>query len=133
MVPKDESEPCPEMASGRQSRSRVQTAARYSRLVLYFGCVIKGLSCLIMFRKGFTSRKPTNSIQSKASRPPPLDSSDPPTCGPLVLPSAPLTGLAEFEQTYGGPQLMQFEDASPMPNFMWHAARAFFENGGTHC
>jgi Phage tail sheath protein subtilisin-like domain len=26
---------------------------------------------------------------------------------------------------------MQFEDASPTPNFMWHAARAFFENGGT--
>ena len=50
--------------------------------------------------------------------------------GPLVLPSAPLTGLAEFEQTYGGSQLMQFEDASPMPNFMWQAARAFFENGG---
>ena len=51
--------------------------------------------------------------------------------GPLVLPSAPLTGLAEFEQTYGGSQLMQFEDAPPIPNFMWHAARAFFENGGT--
>jgi phage tail sheath protein FI len=51
--------------------------------------------------------------------------------GPLVLASAPLTGLAEFEQRYGGPQLVQFEDASPMPNFMWHAARAFFENGGT--
>jgi phage tail sheath protein FI len=51
--------------------------------------------------------------------------------GPLVLPSAPLTGLVEFEQTYGGPQFMQFEDASPTPNFMWHAARAFFENGGT--
>jgi phage tail sheath protein FI len=51
--------------------------------------------------------------------------------GPLVLPPAPLTGLVEFEQTYGGPQLMQFDDASPTPNFMWHAARAFFENGGT--
>ncbi len=51
--------------------------------------------------------------------------------GPLALPAAPLTGLLEFEQTYGGPQLMQFEDASPTPNFMWHAARAFFENGGT--
>ncbi len=26
---------------------------------------------------------------------------------------------------------MQFEDASQTPNVMWHAARAFFENGGT--
>jgi hypothetical protein len=51
--------------------------------------------------------------------------------GPLVLPSAPLTGVAEFEQTYGGPQPLQFEDASPTPNFMWHAARALFKNGGT--
>lgn len=51
--------------------------------------------------------------------------------GSLLLRSAPLTSLADFEQTYGGPQLMQFEDSSPTPNFMWHAARAFFENGGT--
>jgi hypothetical protein len=49
--------------------------------------------------------------------------------GPLVLPSAPLTSLADFEQT--GQQLMQVEDATSIPNFMWHAARAFFENGGT--
>ena len=51
--------------------------------------------------------------------------------GPLVLPSEPITSLFEFEQTYGGSQPMQFEEASPMPNFMWHATRAFFENGGT--
>ena len=50
--------------------------------------------------------------------------------GPFALPSAPLTSLAEFEQTYGGPEPLQFEDASPIPNFLWHAARAFFENGG---
>lgn len=51
--------------------------------------------------------------------------------GPLVLPVAPITSLADFEQIYGGSQPMQFENTSTMPNFMWHAARAFFENGGT--
>ena len=51
--------------------------------------------------------------------------------GPLVLPDAPLTSFADFERIYGGPQPIQFEDAPPMPNFMWHAARAFFENGGS--
>ncbi len=52
--------------------------------------------------------------------------------GPLILPAAPLTSLVEFEEIYGGPAAMQFEDASQTPNVMWHAARAFFENGGTH-
>jgi len=50
--------------------------------------------------------------------------------GPLYVPTEPLTSLIEFEQIYGGPESMQFENASPSPNLMWHAARAFFENGG---
>ncbi len=52
--------------------------------------------------------------------------------GPLVLPDAPLTSLTEFERIYGGSEPMQFEDASAaVPNFLWHAARAFFANGGS--
>ncbi len=51
--------------------------------------------------------------------------------GPLTLPADPISSLSDFENTYGGSQPMQFEGAAPMPNFMWHAARAFFENGGT--
>lgn len=50
--------------------------------------------------------------------------------GPLALPPYALTSLAEFERTYGDGQPLQFDGAPLTPNFMWHAARAFFENGG---
>ncbi len=50
--------------------------------------------------------------------------------GPLALPPDALTSLAEFERTYGDGQPLQFDGAPPAPNFMWHAARVFFENGG---
>ena len=49
----------------------------------------------------------------------------------------PLTSLADFERIYGGFENLEFEVADTagtklesQHNYMWHAARAFFENGG---
>ena len=49
--------------------------------------------------------------------------------GPLDLEPEIITSLVEFERTYGGREKLQFEDAE-IHNYMWHAARAFFEEGG---
>jgi len=49
--------------------------------------------------------------------------------GPVDLPLDVVTGLGEFERVYGDRQQMQF-GASPTHNYLWHAARAFFEEGG---
>ncbi len=51
--------------------------------------------------------------------------------GPVNLPLDVVTSIGEFERTYGDRQQMEFEDSSPTHNYMWHAARAFFDNGGT--
>lgn len=51
--------------------------------------------------------------------------------GPVNLPPDVITSIGEFERTYGDRQQMQFEGSSPTHNYMWHAARAFFEQGGT--
>src|SRR5215472_9059275 len=50
--------------------------------------------------------------------------------GPVELPLDVVTGLSEFERTYGDRQQMQFGGSSPTHNYMWHAVRAFFEEGG---
>jgi phage tail sheath protein FI len=54
--------------------------------------------------------------------------------GPIGAGSRPLTSLREFEQAYGGPADLDLGDV-PDParrlNFVAHAARAFFDNGGT--
>src|SRR5689334_19225919 len=57
--------------------------------------------------------------------------------GPVDLPLEVVTSLVEFERTYGDRHRLEFwaEDDSalidpPQHNYMWHAARAFFENGG---
>src|SRR5882724_1914149 len=51
--------------------------------------------------------------------------------GPVNLPLDVITSIGEFERTYGDRQQMEFESSSPTHNYMWHAARAFFEEGGT--
>lgn len=51
--------------------------------------------------------------------------------GPVKLPLDVVTSIGEFERTYGDRQQMEFEGSSPTHNYMWHAARAFFDNGGT--
>ena len=41
-----------------------------------------------------------------------------------------LTSVVEYEREYGDGAEMQLADGTGVPNYMWHAARAFFENGG---
>jgi len=54
--------------------------------------------------------------------------------GPLDIQPDILTSLVEFERTYGGKERLQLgaDDSSvvPVDNYMWQAARAFFEEGG---
>lgn len=50
--------------------------------------------------------------------------------GPTNIPPDVITSLGEFERVYGDRQQMQFHTSSPTHNYMWHAARAFFEEGG---
>jgi phage tail sheath protein FI len=51
--------------------------------------------------------------------------------GPVNLPLDVLTSIGEFERTYGDRQQMQFDGSLTLHNYMWHAARAFFDEGGT--
>jgi hypothetical protein len=44
--------------------------------------------------------------------------------------SALLVSLSDFERNYGGGAVLTFGRKTSAPNFMWHAARAFFANGG---
>lgn len=50
--------------------------------------------------------------------------------GPLDIEPEIITSLVEFERTYGGKERLEFEDGTTIDNYMWHAARAFFEEGG---
>jgi phage tail sheath protein FI len=55
--------------------------------------------------------------------------------GPTDMASDVITSLGDFEQVYGGRQQLVFQNADgtsqpPMHNYMWHAVRAFFEEGG---
>lgn len=53
--------------------------------------------------------------------------------GPLNIDPEIITSLVEFERTYGGKERLVFtEGGSPVEidNYMWQAARAFFEEGG---
>ena len=57
--------------------------------------------------------------------------------GPLDIEPEIVTSLVEFERTYGGKERLQFSDpadvqfGTDVDNHMWHAARAFFEEGGS--
>jgi uncharacterized protein len=53
--------------------------------------------------------------------------------GPIHLEPDIVTSITEFEQTFdpfGGGGELQFKDAPNAPNFLWHAVRAFFTEGG---
>ncbi len=41
-----------------------------------------------------------------------------------------VTNLFEFERVYGNGQKLEFEGAREISNYQWHAARAFFDEGG---
>lgn len=50
--------------------------------------------------------------------------------GPLDIEPDIVTSLGEFERVYGDGQQLNFSDTGPLHNFLWHAVRAFFEEGG---
>jgi phage tail sheath protein FI len=54
--------------------------------------------------------------------------------GPLDIEPEIVTSLVEFERTYGGKERLHFVDdggtTTEFDNYMWHAVRAFFEEGG---
>jgi phage tail sheath protein FI len=49
--------------------------------------------------------------------------------GPIDIVPDVITSLVEYERTYGDRQQIVF-GGSPRHNYMWHAVRQFFENGG---
>ena len=49
--------------------------------------------------------------------------------GPLDLEPDIVTSLGEFERVYGDRQQLNF-DSAILHNYLWHAARSFFEEGG---
>jgi len=50
--------------------------------------------------------------------------------GPVDLEPDIVTGLVEFERIYGDRQKLEFEGGAKLHNYLWHAVRAFFEEGG---
>src|SRR5882762_10987537 len=50
--------------------------------------------------------------------------------GPIDLEPDVITSLVEFERVYGDRQQLTFAGPATTPNFLWQAARAFFEEGG---
>jgi phage tail sheath protein FI len=51
--------------------------------------------------------------------------------GPLDIEPDILTSLADFEAVYGDRQKLEFsQGAEELDNYLWHAVRAFFEEGG---
>lgn len=50
--------------------------------------------------------------------------------GPVDMLPDIVTSLGEFERIYGDGQQLSYSDAGKQDNFLWHAVRAFFEEGG---
>jgi hypothetical protein len=50
--------------------------------------------------------------------------------GPIDIEPELITSLVEFERMFGDRQKLDFSDAQGVENYMWHAVRAFFEEGG---
>jgi phage tail sheath protein FI len=50
--------------------------------------------------------------------------------GPTNLEPEIITSLAEFERVYGGGEQLHFADGLVLHNYLWHAVRAFFLEGG---
>ena len=50
--------------------------------------------------------------------------------GPVDLEPDIITSLGEFERVYGDRQQLDFTDVGLLHNYLWHAVRAFFEEGG---
>jgi phage tail sheath protein FI len=54
----------------------------------------------------------------------------PASYGPVDLVPEIVTSLEEFERTYGSGEQLLFQNRAPSHNYLWHAVRAFFAEGG---
>jgi uncharacterized protein len=50
--------------------------------------------------------------------------------GPIDLEPEIITSLGEFERTYGDRSQLVYSGPPGIPNYLWHAVRSFFEEGG---
>src|SRR5437764_13870766 len=50
--------------------------------------------------------------------------------GPINLGVDILTSLSDYVRTYGDGQQLQYPNEPPAHNYLWHAVRAFFDEGG---
>ena len=50
--------------------------------------------------------------------------------GPVTVDPDVITSLEEFERIYGDGAPLVYADGTESPNFLWHAARAFFAEQG---
>ena len=50
--------------------------------------------------------------------------------GPIDIEPEIITSLVEYERIYGDRQPLVYDGGATSPNFLWHAVRAFFEEGG---
>ena len=50
--------------------------------------------------------------------------------GPIDIEPEIITSVTEFERTYGDRERLDFKDFDDTDNYLWHGARAFFEEGG---
>ena len=53
--------------------------------------------------------------------------------GPADGVSEALTSFADFERVFGGLGPLSFTEETPVPNYLAHGVRAFFEEGGQRC
>src|ERR1700753_3466218 len=54
----------------------------------------------------------------------------PASYGPTALDACIIPALVEYERPYGDRNPLVFDGGATQPNFLWHAVRAFFEEGG---
>lgn len=77
-------------------------------------------------------------IEERSSRAPSIEGAGtsaagfvgPARFGPIDMVPEVITSLAQFERIYGNGQRLEFEGRGQTDNYLWHAARSFFEEGG---
>ena len=76
-------------------------------------------------------------VEERSSQPKPIDGVPTSTAGFIgpchkgpIKRAILVTSLADFERTYGGRRRLRLDGDALMPNFTWHAVRAFFKEGG---
>lgn len=80
---------------------------------------------------------PGVSVEERSSQPKPIEGVPTSTTGFIgpchdgpITRAILVTSLADFERTYGGRRRLRLDSGALMPNYTWHAVRAFFKEGG---